>query len=584
MSEPKKKQEIKKETKKDRLNNKIIRLKQEYKDLHITDSSVSPMLTETNINILLTNLGIELKFNEVSKTVSKSLIDGHNKKIDNVCKSDKTLMSFLEDEIIREEFHGRSFDMLYRKLDSIAYKNSYNPVKDYLMNNYENNKSKLNGCYNNLKEFTNILKVKPDEKELTNLLVKRWLVSCVACQLYDDFVSHGILTLKGGQGIGKTSFFRRLIPDILKKENKKKDGYFKEGYLLDLKNKDKIIQFLENWIVELGELDSTARKQIDELKAFITSKYDTYRSPFGRTNEDYKRRTIACASIDKDEFLRDDTNRRFWVINCLDVDYLKEIDIDMLWVEIVDLYLKGEKWYLTKEELKILNEHNSQFNMKTETDSLIESCFDWNSEERYYLEIKDIYRILLNMNKNLTNTKIGIALKKLKIDFKEERARRKFYLMPKPLRVICKDEILESWNYEIVKIENVKGEVLEQSNNNYTDESILKHFQGYNMEQLLNFHKKLNNLIYQKDKEIKVNRGETVNKIFMDNIWDEWYKEIELTNDLELFSKWETIYNSEKLNIFLFEHNKNPTISKVEFLKAFDIDCVNNSISHFVNS
>lgn len=442
--------DVEKKTKKEKLNNKIIKLKKKYKDLHYTDSSVKPQLTEPNIEILLENNNIELKFNEVSKTITKIAMDNEN-----LCKSDKLLTSFLEDEIVRENFQSKSYDGLYRKLDSIAFKNSYNPIKEYLYKNYQNNKSKISKEYKFLNEYISMLKVRPEEKELTELLVKRWLVSCVACHFDDNFVSHGVLTLKGEQGIGKTTWFRLLIPEYLKKENKEKDGYFKEGFTLDLSNKDKVIEFLQYWIVELGELDSTAKKQIDELKAFVTKKYDTFRSPFGRTNEDYKRRTVACASIDKDEFLRDDVNRRWWVIDCLDIDYQKKNNTDMLWAEVYDLCLKKERYYLDKSELELLNNHNTKFNMKTELDTLLISNFDWDSEERYYLRPKDIFLYLPSSNK-ITSSTIGRALKKLKVAFKDGRSRTRYYKMPKVFEHVISENLYKAWNFEKVYSENVE--------------------------------------------------------------------------------------------------------------------------------
>ena len=204
-----------KETRKDRLNKKIVMLKKEYKDLHITDSNVRPRLTESNIETLLFNKGINVKFNEVSKDISIDNLK-NDEKMNKIIKSD-TLVSYIEDEIDKEDFHSISYDKLYRKLDSIAYKNTYNPVKSYLKENYKKNKDKITSDYNTLSELINILKVRKDEQELTNMLVKKWLISCVACHFDDNFVSHGCLTLKGEQGIGKTTFFRRLIPEYLKK-------------------------------------------------------------------------------------------------------------------------------------------------------------------------------------------------------------------------------------------------------------------------------------------------------------------------------------------------------------------------------
>jgi hypothetical protein len=170
--------------------------------------------------------------------------------------------------------------------------------------------------------------------------------------------------------------------------------------------------------------------------------------------------------------------------------------------------------------------------------------------------------------------------------------------MPKPLKTICKEEILENWNYKLVK-DNISLNDDDITKINILDESILKQLERYNIEQLLNFHKKLNSLIYKKDQEnkkenkvdefssqAKSNRGKTTDKIFMDNIYNEWIVEI---NKLDLETSMLMIDKIEKIrdidfNKFLLEHNKNPTISKVEFLKSFDIECFQHSTPELINS
>ncbi len=61
----------------------------------------------------------------------------------------------------------------------------------------------------------------------------------------------GVLTLQGSQGMGKTRFIKEIIP-----------LYVKTGLDLDPRDKDKINQCIKYWVYELGELDSTLKKDL----------------------------------------------------------------------------------------------------------------------------------------------------------------------------------------------------------------------------------------------------------------------------------------------------------------------------------
>ena len=79
----------------------------------------------------------------------------------------------------------------------------------------------------------------------------------------------GILTLQGNQGIGKTRLIKKLIPI-----------YVKTGLELDPSDKDKVYQCIKYWVAELGELDSTLKRDLAKLKAFITESSDEFRRPY----------------------------------------------------------------------------------------------------------------------------------------------------------------------------------------------------------------------------------------------------------------------------------------------------------------
>ena len=111
-----------------------------------------------------------------------------------------------------------------------------------------------------------------------------------------------------------------------------------------------------NWIIELAELASTKRSDVETVKTFLSKCEDTYRPAYGRRATTFKRQCVFFGTTNEEEFLRDRTgNRRFWPVTVrqteLDREAL-EANIDQLWAEAVDAYGKGESLWLDSEELR----------------------------------------------------------------------------------------------------------------------------------------------------------------------------------------------------------------------------------------
>jgi len=503
----------KKETRKEKLSKKIRSLSDKWVDLYITESNVLPQLTETNIKVLLEHRNIKISYDEIKRSVIYDLSKlDKNRFINN----DEQFMSFIEDEIDRNHFQSKSFEKLYRKCDSIAYGNTINPIKEYLKTNYELNKDKIIGTEFIDKMFKKI-KIDLSEFDISYLLFRRWIVSCVASQFETNFISHGALTFTGNQGSGKSTWLRNLVPEHLK------DNYFKGEFSLDVTNKDSIIESTTYWITELAELGSTTKKENDKVKSHITKQFDEIRTPYARKAKKDKRRTVYCASVDKDEFLRDDVNRRWWTIKIIDkFDNEPNIDIDLFWSEVMHLYLNGEKWFLSYEEIELLNKHNQQFNMSNEVDSMIQSVFSWDLPTRYYLKVEDIFNCLPIKN-NITTTKLGLTLKKMAIPFKKIGKNKKAYEMPKVKSIAVREEIYLNWTYEIVGNKNEIELNYKYSNfeiESITDISILKTMQDEEYSKLLRIKNRIDELSKPIDltsEKNQVEQGDTLANIIVEN-------------------------------------------------------------------
>jgi len=170
--------------------------------------------------------------------------------------------------------------------------------------------------------------VTAEDNRLKHMLMRKWLLSCVAAAFEVDGVSlEGLLVFQGKQGLGKTLWLKRLA-----EFNK---GWLLEGATLDPKDKDSVKKAVSHWIVELGELESTFKKpNINQLKAFITAKSDEMRLPYERTFTNYQRHTDVFASVNEPELLMDGRgNRSFWGLKVTDITPQHGCDHQPMWAE-----------------------------------------------------------------------------------------------------------------------------------------------------------------------------------------------------------------------------------------------------------
>ena len=252
-------------------------------------------------------------------------------------------------------------------LKIIARKNKYNPVIEMLEQNKWDGKDRLEMIYE-------ILGIKED---LDKTLVKKWLMQCVALAYNDgSYGADGVLTFKGGQGIGKTSFFMNLIPC---------NEWFCDGVSINMDNKDSLMKPLKFWIIELGELDSTTRREQSSLKSFITSPKDSIRKPYAVSEETTPRHCSMCATVNDEDFLRDQTgNRRWWTIHTASIDLSRMQELKdnriQLWSQIHELWKQDRQGFrLSFQEQKALAEQNIPYTSNLPYIQQFEDIFDWNA-------------------------------------------------------------------------------------------------------------------------------------------------------------------------------------------------------------
>ncbi|MGC1547117.1 MAG: VapE domain-containing protein, partial [Rhodanobacter sp.] len=209
------------------------------------------------------------------------------------------------------------------------------------------------------------------DRDLWEILLRRWLISAVAAALKPSgFMSKGVLVFQGAQSVGKTSWFRSLVPAEMR-------DLIKVDAMIDPANKDTVISAIAHWLVELGELDGTLRRaDIARLKGFISQDCDQFRRPYGRAEDKAPRRTVFFASVNPELFLADDTgNVRWWTVPVVRINYGHDIDMQQLWAEVATWYEAGERWWLNGDEEIRLERLNGEHQVSDPIGELIASKY-----------------------------------------------------------------------------------------------------------------------------------------------------------------------------------------------------------------
>jgi putative DNA primase/helicase len=96
----------------------------------------------------------------------------------------------------------------------------------------------------------------------------------------------------------------------------------------------------------------------------------------------YARRTVFFGTVDESQFLMDKAgNRRFWTISVDAVTTNHKIDVQQLWAEAYEDWKKDNKYWMDREEIQLLNEHNEQYMVGDPIEELIADRFVKGSAE-----------------------------------------------------------------------------------------------------------------------------------------------------------------------------------------------------------
>lgn len=299
-------------------------------------------------------------------------------------------------------------------LPALFAEKATNPVLDWIEGKPWDKKDRL-------RTLADTLTVADGDRHYRDVALFTWLVQCVAAadgarrtKNKEALPKYELaLILQGGQGVKKTSWFKRLLPKQL-------GAYIVDGAHLDPADKETVRTCISSWICELGELDSTfKRADISRLKAFLSKQTDTLRLPYDRAESQFGRRTSFCGSVNPEQFLGDSTgSRRFLPLQVTACNSHHQIDMQQLWAQVFTLYIDGRQWWCSVELEDMLKERHERHRETVPVEELIAEEFDISRVEkgfnhRHYTATRILIECGIKEPKNQQVSAVNSYMKRL---------------------------------------------------------------------------------------------------------------------------------------------------------------------------
>ena len=255
--------------------------------------------------------------------------------------------------------------------DLAAHQNSYHPVRDYLTGLAWDGTGRIRSC---LRHFLGAA-----EDDYTYEALRLFLLGAIHRAFSPGCKFEVMVCLVGGQGAGKSTFFRLLAV---------KDEWFSDD--LRKLDDDNVYRKLQgHWIIEMSEMIATANaKSIEEIKSFLSRQKEVYKIPYETHPADRPRQCVFGGTSNALDFLPLDRsgNRRFIPIkvcteqsetHILEDEAASRAYLEQVWAEAMEIY-KGGRWKLTfsPEMVRHLKEHQRDFMPEDTKAGMIQAFLD----------------------------------------------------------------------------------------------------------------------------------------------------------------------------------------------------------------
>ena len=279
--------------------------------------------------------------------------------------------------------------------------NEFNPFLEYF-----NSLPKWDNQTDYIEELISHLKTK--NKARLSLHFKKWIVRAVRNAIDDNYFNkQAFVLVSNKQNSGKSTFCRFLCPPKLQ-------DYIVENIGTD---KDSLIAITENFLINLDELSTAEKNEINAFKSMFSKDKVKARLTYDKRASVHFRRANFVGSTDRWEFLTDENGSVRWL--CFDIDYIdwnysKNINIDDVYAQAYFLLKHTSFEYeITIEEIRENEIFNKKYQVSTPERDLLQKYFRPGTQEKgKFFTATEIFEILTEYtNLKLSSVQIGKELK-----------------------------------------------------------------------------------------------------------------------------------------------------------------------------
>lgn len=246
---------------------------------------------------------------------------------------------------LEKEYGLHSKQKAIDAIANICSQNRYNPIFEWLEGLKWDGEPRTRGL---LPMFLGAV-----ESDYNTEVIELFMRGAIARALRPGTKFDHMIVLVGKQGIGKSTFLKRLAHQ---------EAWFNDNF--NTIEGDNAVEKLRGmWMVEMAELLSVKKaKEVEAVKAFVTSTVDTIRPKYARETEQRPRVCVFAGTTNDMDFLSDPTgNRRFIPIHC-DAQERQEIlfddayqeFFDQCWAEVYTRWKAGERSLVLPERIAVM--------------------------------------------------------------------------------------------------------------------------------------------------------------------------------------------------------------------------------------
>ena len=189
------------------------------------------------------------------------------------------------------------------------------------------------------------------------------------------------LLVSSRQGLGKSTFCRLLMPDVLK-------AYYTESY--DLSSPASAEAKLAAYgLINLDEFDKLSASKMPLLKNLMQASALNIRKAYKRSASALPRIASFIGTSNREDLLVDRTGSRRFLCVSLEhaIDCVTPVEHEQLYAQLKAELLSGERSWFNKEEEQAIQQHNALFYKHIPEEEVFRLCFRFATEADHPQEV-----------------------------------------------------------------------------------------------------------------------------------------------------------------------------------------------------